>query len=76
MAEQKRLNLMVCAGTGCVSAGSLEIKEVIEAHPKIGEILDNYEIGCIKCSIGTCLLKDVVAVHVLGDDIEAMMAGK
>ena len=53
--------------------GNREIKEVIEAHPKIGEILDNYEIGCIKCSIGTCLLKDVVAVHVLGDDIEAMI---
>ena len=53
--------------------GNREIKEVIEAHPKIGEILDNYEIGCIKCSIGTCFLKDVVAVHVLGDDIEAMI---
>ena len=47
--------------------GNREIKEVIEEHPKIGEILDNYEIGCIKCSIGTCYVKDVVAVHVLGD---------
>ncbi len=53
--------------------GNREIKEVIEEHPQIGKILDNYEIGCIKCSIGTCLLKDVVAVHVLGDDIEAMI---
>lgn len=53
--------------------GNRPIKEVIESHPKIGEILDNYEIGCIKCSIGTCFLKEVVAVHVLGDDIEAMI---
>ena len=30
MSEQKRLNLMVCAGTGCVTAGSAEIKEVLE----------------------------------------------
>ncbi|MFC1827406.1 hypothetical protein ACFLZQ_05720 [Thermodesulfobacteriota bacterium] len=53
--------------------GNSEIIKVIEEHPKIGEILDNYEIGCIKCSIGTCFLKDVVAVHVLGDDIEALI---
>ena len=53
--------------------GNREIIKVIEDHPRIGEILDNYEIGCIKCSIGTCFLKDVVAVHVLGDDIEALI---
>jgi len=51
--------------------GNQPIKEVIEAHPRIGEILNKYEIGCLACSIGTCLLKDVVAVHVLGDAIEA-----
>ena len=53
--------------------GELPIKEVIESHPKIGEILGKYEIGCLECSIGTCFLKDVVAVHVLGDTIEAMI---
>lgn len=53
--------------------GNQPIKEVIEAHPAIGRILDSYEIGCIKCSIGTCFLKDVVAVHVLGDEIEALI---
>ena len=53
--------------------GSKPIKEVIETHPGIGEILNKYEIGCLECSIGTCLLKDVVAVHVLGDAIEAMI---
>ena len=53
--------------------GNRPIKEVIEAHPKIGEILNKYEIGCLECSIGTCYLKDVVAVHVLGETIEAMI---
>jgi hypothetical protein len=53
--------------------GDKPIKEVIEAHPKIGEILNGYEIGCLECSIGTCFLKDVVAVHVLGDDVEALI---
>jgi hypothetical protein len=53
--------------------GSREIKEVIEEYPEIGVILDRYEIGCIKCSIGTCLLKDVVAVHFLGEETEAQI---
>jgi hypothetical protein len=53
--------------------GNREIKEIIELYPKIGEILNSYEIGCTECSIGTCYLKDVVAVHVLGDDIEALI---
>lgn len=53
--------------------GNRPIKEVIETHPAIGEILNRYEIGCLACSIGTCLLKDVVAVHVLGEAIEALI---
>lgn len=53
--------------------GNRPIKEVIEAHPKIGVILNKYEIGCLECSIGTCFLKDVVSVHVLGEAIEAMI---
>jgi hypothetical protein len=53
--------------------GNRPIKDVIEAHPAIGEILNRYEIGCLACTIGTCYLKDVVAVHVLGEAIEAMI---
>ena len=53
--------------------GDKPIKEVIEAHPQIGEILNRYEIGCLECSIGTCFLKDVVTVHVLGDAVEALI---
>lgn len=48
--------------------GSNNIKDVIKIHPRIGEILDKHEIGCTKCTVGTCLLQDVVTVHFLGDD--------
>lgn len=50
--------------------GNRNIKEVIAASPGIGEILDRYGIACSKCSIGTCLLKEVVAVHFLGAEAE------
>ena len=50
--------------------GNSNIKKAIEAYPKVGEILDRYDIGCIKCSVGTCLLKDVVTVHYLGEETE------
>jgi len=53
--------------------GSKNIKDVIETHPAIGEILDRHEIGCTKCTVGTCLLQDVVTVHFLGDDTEAQI---
>ncbi len=50
--------------------GEKSIKEVIEEHPKVGEILSKHEIGCIECSIGTCQFKEVVKVHFLGDEVE------
>ena len=50
--------------------GSAQIKDVIETHPRIGEILESYEIGCVTCGVGICLLKDVVSIHALGDEIE------
>ena len=51
--------------------GDQAINKVIEQHPKIGEILDHYEIGCVSCGVGICLVKDVVSIHALGDEIEA-----
>lgn len=56
--------------------GDRNIKEVIEEYPPVGEILDRFNIGCIKCSVGSCLLKDVVAVHFLGDEIERVIEGE
>ncbi|NTV14807.1 MAG: hypothetical protein HGA96_12895 [Desulfobulbaceae bacterium] len=51
--------------------GKKNIKEAISTFPGIGEIIERYGIGCSKCSIGTCLLKDVVTVHFLGAESEA-----
>jgi len=51
--------------------GDLAIQDVVKDHPKIGEILNEYEIGCVGCSVGICLVKDVVTIHYLGDEIEA-----
>ncbi|MBU0674520.1 MAG: hypothetical protein KJ950_07760 [Proteobacteria bacterium] len=51
--------------------GNRQIIEVLKEHPPIGEILNRYGIGCTACSIGTCLVQNVVSVHVLGDETEA-----
>ncbi len=53
--------------------GKRQIIEVIGEHPHIGAILDRHNIGCTTCSIGTCLVENVVAVHFLGDETEAMI---
>jgi len=50
--------------------GDQAIQDVIKEHPQIGEILDRYEIGCVSCSVGICLVKDVVSIHALGEEIE------
>ena len=53
--------------------GTAQIKDVICAHPRIGEILAHYEIGCVTCGVGICLLQDVVAIHALGAELEAQI---
>lgn len=55
------------------NVGRNNIKDVIQTHPRIGEILDRHEIGCTKCSVGTCLLQDVVTVHFLGEEAEKLI---
>jgi hemerythrin-like domain-containing protein len=52
------------------------IKEVIAQFPEVGKILEDYQIGCVPCSVGTCLLKDIIEVHRLSEEDEkAVMAG-
>ncbi|HEY6838556.1 MAG TPA: hypothetical protein VI389_07435 [Geobacteraceae bacterium] len=51
--------------------GNTAIQDVITAHPAIGEILNRYDIGCVTCKVGICLLKDVVSIHGLGPENEA-----
>ena len=51
--------------------GDKAIQDVISTYPEIGEILNRFEIGCVTCKVGICLLKDVVAIHGLAKDDEA-----
>ena len=46
------------------------IKEIISKFPKVGEILEAYEIGCVPCTVGSCLLKDIIEVHNLSEEDE------
>ena len=46
------------------------IKEIISKFPKIGEVLEEYEIGCVPCTVGSCLLKDIIQVHNLSEEEE------
>lgn len=46
------------------------IKEIITTFPKVGDILEEYNIGCVPCNVGSCLLKDIVEIHNLPDKDE------
>lgn len=52
------------------------IKEVIGRFPDVGRILDEAGIGCVPCSVGTCLLSDVVEIHNLSGDEERELLGR
>ena len=51
--------------------GEKAIQDVMQSYPGIGDILARYDIGCITCKVGVCLLKDVVAIHGLSKEDEA-----
>ena len=46
------------------------IKEIISKFPEVADILNEYNIGCAPCNVGTCLLKDIVEIHNLPSDEE------
>jgi len=50
--------------------GDQPINKTIEQHLFIGELLEKYDIGCVTCGVGICLVNDVVSIHALGDEIE------
>lgn len=52
------------------------VKEVINEHPDVEGILDEYDIGCGSCMVGTCLLKDIVDVHDLPPETESALMGR
>ncbi len=51
--------------------GDKAIQDVITEYPGIGDILARYDIGCVTCKVGICLLKDVVSIHGLAKEDEA-----
>lgn len=55
---------------------NMEIKKVITEFPRVGAILSEYGIGCVTCSVGTCLLKDIIEIHNVPKNIEAQMMKK
>ncbi|RUA02065.1 MAG: hypothetical protein DSY89_03565 [Deltaproteobacteria bacterium] len=52
------------------------IKQIIDQFPEVGGILDAHGIGCAPCSVGTCLLKDIIEIHHLGEDEEKVIMAK
>lgn len=52
------------------------IKEVIKRFPKAADILSEYNIGCVPCNVGSCLLKDIVEIHNLSIEHERELMEK
>ena len=46
------------------------IKDLITKFPKVADILNEYNIGCVPCNVGSCLLKDIVEIHNLSIEDE------
>jgi len=64
------------AGEKEIAVGNMlnrPIKGLIDEYPQVGRILDEYGIGCVACSVGTCLLKDIVGIHNLAPEAEQKM---
>lgn len=52
------------------------IKELISKFPIVGKILEDYDIGCVPCSIGSCLFKDIIEIHNLTEEEEQELMAK
>ena len=52
------------------------IKEIITQFPEVENILNEYDIGCAPCSIGSCLLKDIIEIHNLSPEVEGELMAR
>ena len=52
------------------------IKEIIGKYPPVGSLLEEYRIGCVPCSVGTCLLADIVEIHNLSPEDEGTLMAR
>lgn len=46
------------------------IKDIITEFPRVADILEDYGIGCGPCTIGICLLKDILDIHKMAPEKE------
>ena len=46
------------------------IKDIITEFPQIADILEDYGIGCGPCTVGICLLKDILDIHKMAPEKE------
>jgi len=60
--SEYRMHLMVCAGTGCVSNKSLEIKEVLEDEIKKAGLENEILVVTTGCN-GFCAQGPIMVVH-------------
>lgn len=49
------------------------IKEVITQYPSLGTVLNEFNIGCVTCSAGSCKFRDIVSIHSLSPDEETAL---
>ena len=52
------------------------IKEIIDSHPQVVDILNDYGVGCGACDLGTCLLKDIMSVQPIAEDQEQALTNR
>jgi len=52
------------------------IKEIITEFPEVEKILDEFEIACSTCGEGLCLLKDIVEIHYMEEDVESELMAR
>lgn len=52
------------------------IKEIIEEHPAVGNILEEHGIACVTCNVGTCVLADIIEIHNLPTEDERTVLTK
>jgi hypothetical protein len=52
------------------------IKDIIKEFPTIADVLNQYNIGCVTCNLGTCLFKDIVEIHNLAPGETATLMAK
>ena len=50
---------------------STNIKEIITDYPVVGTVLQEFEIACVTCNVGTCQLGDIIEIHNLDPEQEA-----